>query len=406
MFAFGISAALAAPLVMTLGFIVWDNHWKGSAFALNLFKCNLASMVFVVLSLTTRRGDVFPDQVFTLQKVGFLMLSSTIGIIIGDWTWLEGLKLLGARRVIVVDTCKPFLAALLGWAFLGENLRPPAFGGMALTVGGVLLVSWEEAKEEEEEEETTYSTKEVGCADSSPTMTTPLPSEENSLPQTQECTGDNEEEEQRTFDLSNGGEDDHAGDERIEEEKVARSEGRTKTASDLRRGYTMSVLNVVLDTFGSLLTKEYGVGMTVWEIGLIRFGFAGVVMLAVSALLRKGRRRCLEDRRGETRRQYGQRRAVVPAPTKHVAPFVGTNCGWCWLGDVFDTKPEQLRTLSDRSCSRLDTRFCRAALRASVDLVVAIGKTHSKSLSGSVGCRRRYRCAVVLGDIVMYVRVN
>lgn len=286
MFAFGISAALAAPLVMTLGFIVWDNHWKGSAFALNLFKCNLASMVFVVLSLTTRRGDVFPDQVFTLQKVGFLMLSSTIGIIIGDWTWLEGLKLLGARRVIVVDTCKPFLAALLGWAFLGENLRPPAFGGMALTVGGVLLVSWEEAKEEEEEEETTYSTKEVGCADSSPTMTTPLPSEENSLPQTQECTGDNEEEEQRTFDLSgNGGEDDHAGDERIEEEKVARSEGRTKTASDLRRGYTMSVLNVVLDTFGSLLTKEYGVGMTVWEIGLIRFGFAGVVMLAVSALL-------------------------------------------------------------------------------------------------------------------------
>lgn len=47
----------------------------------------------------------------------------------------------------------------------------------------------------------------------------------------------------------------------------------------------MSFLNVALDTYGALLTKEYGVGMTTWEINLIRFGFAGVVLFLVSGLL-------------------------------------------------------------------------------------------------------------------------
>jgi len=50
---FGLLAALAAPLIMTVGFFVWDNNWTGSAFSLNLFKCNLASLGFLALSIAT-----------------------------------------------------------------------------------------------------------------------------------------------------------------------------------------------------------------------------------------------------------------------------------------------------------------------------------------------------------------
>jgi EamA-like transporter family len=71
------------------------------------------------------------------------MLSSTLGILIGDWLWLEGLRLLGAKKVLVVDTLKPFFAAFLGWILLGETIRLPAIGGMMLTVIGVLMVSIE-----------------------------------------------------------------------------------------------------------------------------------------------------------------------------------------------------------------------------------------------------------------------
>ena len=148
----GIGAALTAPLVMTLGFLLWDDHWKGSAFSLNLFKCTLASIGFLILSVTVpfQRGDqgardesIFPPDVFTGEVIGFLFLSSTIGIVIGDWTWLQALKILGAKRVIMIDSLKTFVAALFGWLLLGEKLRAEAFGGIILTVIGIAIVSFE-----------------------------------------------------------------------------------------------------------------------------------------------------------------------------------------------------------------------------------------------------------------------
>ena len=62
---------------------------------------------------------------------------------------------------------------------------------------------------------------------------------------------------------------------------------RKQTTQELAYGLTMSFLNVVLHTFGALLTKKYGVGMTTWEINFIRFGFAGVCMLVLSVVLRQ-----------------------------------------------------------------------------------------------------------------------
>lgn len=152
-FGLGVAAAMAAPLVMTCGFIAWDNHWKGSAFALNLYKCNLVTIGFLVLVCTTRSSNPFPATVFTYQAVGYMVLSSTIGILIGDWTWLQALQLLGARRVILMDSLKPFLAALMGWLILEEELRLAALGGIALTVSGVLIVSLETTNRDQEEQE-------------------------------------------------------------------------------------------------------------------------------------------------------------------------------------------------------------------------------------------------------------
>ena len=160
----GILAALGAPLVMTTGFLLWQDHWKGSAFSLNMYKCCTASAGFLLLSLTlpTLQRDTtnedddhdaivqrdghtrFPSTVFTMRSVGFLFLSSTVGIVIGDWTWLQALQLLGAQPVILMDALKPFLASLLGWWLLGEDLKLLALGAMVLTVLGITLVAVEQ----------------------------------------------------------------------------------------------------------------------------------------------------------------------------------------------------------------------------------------------------------------------
>lgn len=278
----GIVAALLAPLLEAVGFLGWDMHWKdggGSAFALNLYKCNLAAIGFLLMTIwssemfymtraldavvgewrsTDRDGDVgqsekvwvpniavnsfdlsvgdrgavgttvmvdhnqawkldssqlhlpksenphrrrlqeedsagfdnfatllaAPDSPSDLpamsvgqkapevaefisiprpprpttfdnvnvaphidtndvpqfRNMAFLLLSSLLGIILGDTFELEALRLIGARRVLIVDTVKPFAAALLGHIILGEGLHSAAFLGMVLTVGGVVTV--------------------------------------------------------------------------------------------------------------------------------------------------------------------------------------------------------------------------------------------------------------------------
>jgi len=293
-FGLGVAAALAAPFVMTIGFIVWDNCWKGSAFSLNLFKCNLASIGFLILSLTTRSGDKFPSDIFTRASVGYLMLSATVGILLGDWLWLEGLRLLGARKVIVIDSCKPFLAALFGWAILGEELRPAAFGGMALTVTGVLVVSLETEKEVEEDPDENKKAEideaeengEHEGMDAIQVLPSPLANENGDEPDETEASdaapqSDDEVAEPTTNVVDN---DNNA---KLKKKKPKKTEMRRRmlTPSLSRRGYAMAFLNVVLDTYGSLLTKEHGAGMTTWEINLIRFGFSGACMLTLSAVL-------------------------------------------------------------------------------------------------------------------------
>jgi hypothetical protein len=56
---------------MTLGFVIWDTLWVGSAIALNLFKSNLASVAFVVLSILTRLDHPFSPDIFQWHDVGW-----------------------------------------------------------------------------------------------------------------------------------------------------------------------------------------------------------------------------------------------------------------------------------------------------------------------------------------------
>ncbi|GAX16681.1 hypothetical protein FisN_21Hu121 [Fistulifera solaris] len=242
-FALGLLAALMAPFLMAVGFIVWDNHWLGSPFALNLCKCNLAAVGFAIVVFTNEDSD------FSFTNVGFLILSSILGLLVGDWVWLEGMRVLGARKVIVMDTLKPFLAALLGRVFLHEHLSILAYLGLVLTAIGVVMVGLDM------ESESTTSSKDTEL--------------------------DATEDPAESDNLVRG---ERAHDKSLQH-STSYSEMRKKRKQPLRETYYgifMAVLNVLLHTFGALLTKYFGVGMTTWEINLIRFGFSGVVMTIIS----------------------------------------------------------------------------------------------------------------------------
>ena len=293
-FGYGVAAALAAPFVMTLGFIAWENHWKGGAFALNLYKCNLASIGFLILSCTTRSNDPFPKEVFTTQAVGYMILSSTIGIVIGDWTWLEALQLLGARRVILMDSLKPFLAAFLGWLLLDEELRPEALFGIVLTVSGVLVVSLETTSAPSGKDDDDDGLSDDNDDDGDMQQNENMNGKETSKNSFAESTGpqgatDRPIETTHVDSSSRNGlsatepTDTEVAATLAENSKVVEAE--PQPTRNLRLGYPYAILNVLLDTYGAVLIKQHGEDFKVWEINLLRFGFAGLFMLFISLFM-------------------------------------------------------------------------------------------------------------------------
>jgi drug/metabolite transporter (DMT)-like permease len=285
-FGLGVTAALGGPFVMTIGFILWDDHWKGSAYSLNLFKCCGASLGFLIVFLSVRAGkdddenQLFPPDIFTGEAVSFLLLSSTIGLVIGDVMWLEGLRLLGARRTIMMDSIKPFLAALFGWLILDEELRPAAVGGIALTVAGVLLVALETSSTTSEEEKEKEKAAENESISDDNMSTSP-----DAMGTAADSGGEAPSEILDEDSIDDPVEIDESLEVSTETPALpSPSEPLKKhrTVRQMRAGYVWSLLNVVFDTYGAVLIKQYGEGMTVWEIGLIRFGFAGLVLLVLS----------------------------------------------------------------------------------------------------------------------------
>ncbi|KAL7546525.1 hypothetical protein ACHAWF_009858 [Thalassiosira exigua] len=275
----GIIAALLAPLFMSLGFFIWDQRWTASgasAFALNMYKCNAASIGFVVMCLVRGFASSTEGSSFPAHNVGFLVLSSALGIIVGDILWLEALRLLGAKHVIVIDSLKPFAAAILGRLALEEELMAPAWGGMVLTVVGVGAVAWEEHRSSEPDG----------------------PREEKDIAQTgaTDRTGFNNEEEGAINldgsmpDIDGANKGTIPGVSCRTKEEDAPSDAATDDSNArqkrYKRGYFCAIINVLADSFGSLLTRIYGVGMTTWSINLIRFGFAGVVLACISIGMR------------------------------------------------------------------------------------------------------------------------
>ncbi len=237
----------------------------GSAFALNLYKCNLASIGFLIVgfifNFTISEGIEVDDEEksslsWTFESVSYLILSGFIGIIIGDLAWLEALRLLGASRVLIIDTLKPFSAALFGWVILGESVHNAAFSGIILTVLGILVVGLERER---------YSSDQSASDD-----------EEHQLSSDETEKGKSSEKrlERETLKL------------RSKSVTSSQSKLEKESAWEKRRGYAFAIGNIFLDTYGSVLTKQHGGRFTSWAINLIRFGSAGMIMVFVSILMR------------------------------------------------------------------------------------------------------------------------
>ena len=96
-------------------------HANATAFAFNSTARDSAAVEPSTGSTITVSGS---------PRFDMLVLSAFLGIAVGDIVWLQALQSLGARKLILVDSVKPFCGALFAWMFLGEEMRPTSALGI------------------------------------------------------------------------------------------------------------------------------------------------------------------------------------------------------------------------------------------------------------------------------------
>ena len=69
----------------------------------------------------------------------WLLLSGVVGYVIGDYCLMQGYIYIGSRFGQLFMTLSAPTAALTGWLFLGETMRPLAILGMIVTLSGIAL---------------------------------------------------------------------------------------------------------------------------------------------------------------------------------------------------------------------------------------------------------------------------
>jgi len=295
----GIIAALTGPFLLTIGLTVWDKRWKGHYVSLNLFKCTIATIIFLII-LSIYYSTQFTDfseikSRYNYEDTSWLLFSSFIGIIIGDNFWLFALQILGVRKLILVDCLKPFMACFLSWLYLGETgfAKPNFILGLVLCCSGVFVTALETSGEETVESDV-------------------------------EATAMNENKESienvtKTTFL----------------DKMYNQKDQTTLVVMAR--YSVGALNVTLDMFARAFTKEHSGVLNTIEINTIRFGSCVVVIGIASLIARLIYSKNLENKNMNNESETASELRVLGTSWYEMPNQSVKNWIWCGTGVVFVT---------------------------------------------------------------------
>lgn len=131
-----ISLLVAVSWTVTALFADKASHRLGSMTA-NVLRLTMA-IVFLGVLLWITVGSPYP--VYASGKAWWwLSLSAIVGYVFGDWCLFNCYLAIGARFGQLFMTLAPPMAAIAGWAILGETLSWKSGLAMAVTLGGIAL---------------------------------------------------------------------------------------------------------------------------------------------------------------------------------------------------------------------------------------------------------------------------
>lgn len=104
----------------------------------NVTRLGLAWFAMIALHLVVL-GSPWPMAAGS-SRLMWLGISGLIGFAAGDAVLFEAFVRLGPRLAMLIMTLWPVMAALMAWAFLGEQLTLAKVGAMGVTLGGIAFV--------------------------------------------------------------------------------------------------------------------------------------------------------------------------------------------------------------------------------------------------------------------------
>ena len=131
-----ISLIVAASWTVTALFADKASHRLGSMTA-NVLRLSMA-IVFLGVLLWITVGHPYPVYA-SKQAWWWLALSALVGYVFGDWCLFNCYLIIGARFGQLFMTLAPPMAAIAGWAILGETLTWKSMLAMAVTLSGIAI---------------------------------------------------------------------------------------------------------------------------------------------------------------------------------------------------------------------------------------------------------------------------
>ncbi len=134
----GELAAITAALCWTLNSLAVERLGKGlSSWGLNTLT-KLGGLITVSLLALVMHGRLIPQA--TPRQWVMLLFSGLIGFSIGDGFLFTAFQQIGAKRTLLIFSANPIIAAILGWAVMGEALTLQHIFAILLAVTGIMIV--------------------------------------------------------------------------------------------------------------------------------------------------------------------------------------------------------------------------------------------------------------------------
>ena len=140
--ALGYAFAISALVLFSASILVTKMATGGMPLSLGFLISTVVNVVFAGLLFLFQLAWRTEALVWNTQAFLLFTAAGLFATYLGRWFFYESVVRFGPSKASIFQVSSPLFTALMAWLFLGERLSLLVFAGMAMAIGGLMLVSY------------------------------------------------------------------------------------------------------------------------------------------------------------------------------------------------------------------------------------------------------------------------